>query len=347
MAVSCAAPTATPTESGAQPEEDGAATPAVEETDEPEANPSMGCADFDDLESGDEYHVGDTFTTSGVRITTAVFQLEDGNWTSSDSGFVEVQSGDQTGGSGQEIRVSNILLNFDFGGTLSDLTLQFGEYGGNLNIEINGEFVNFENFEDLNGTTIAGVDSTVVNGLGEDRGTLTLAGPIDTFAVGGQELWIDDVCPPSDLGVDANEDCPDPAVVSLSAEILSHSPEWPDTQGEVAIVGMVRNVGGAAFESSPRQQELVLYQGDSTSDLEPVQRKTFQNLAPGEEVRIIYRRDWDAASPAEGEFPPIYSLWILYDPDIAIDGSESNDDCNLDNNAREMDGDEINRLFTE
>jgi hypothetical protein len=35
----------------------------------------------------------------------------------------------------------------------------------------------------------------VVNGFGNDQGTLTLEGVIDTFALGGQELWIDDLCP--------------------------------------------------------------------------------------------------------------------------------------------------------
>jgi hypothetical protein len=38
------------------------------------------------------------------------------------------------------------------------------------------------------------VTVAVVNGLGNDKGRLELTGTIDSFAVGGQELWIDDVC---------------------------------------------------------------------------------------------------------------------------------------------------------
>jgi hypothetical protein len=95
----------------------------------------------------------------------------------------------------QEMIVNNILLKFDFGGPVAGLALRFGEYGGNLNIDINGEFVNFENFADINGAVIGGVNVSVVNGLGNDQGTLTLLGTIESFAIGGQELFIDDVCP--------------------------------------------------------------------------------------------------------------------------------------------------------
>jgi len=90
--------------------------------------------------------------------------------------------------------VNNINLAFDFGNPVHSLSLMFGEYGGNLNIDINGDFRNFNNFADLNGQTVGGVQVSVVNGLGNDRGRLQLDGVITSFAVGGQELWIDDVC---------------------------------------------------------------------------------------------------------------------------------------------------------
>jgi hypothetical protein len=77
---------------------------------------------------------------------------------------------------------------------LSSLTFRFGEYGGNLNIEINGDFRNFQNFSDLNGLTIGGANVSVTNGFGNDIGEVTISGTIDSFSIGGQELWVDDFC---------------------------------------------------------------------------------------------------------------------------------------------------------
>lgn len=91
--------------------------------------------------------------------------------------------------------VNNVNLTFDFGGPISGLTMRFGEYGGNLNIMISNDFQNFGNFADINGSTIGGVDVSVVNGFGNDQGSLSLAGTSDGFfTVGGQELVIDEVC---------------------------------------------------------------------------------------------------------------------------------------------------------
>lgn len=71
----------------------------------------------------------------------------------------------------------------------------------------------------------------------------------------------------------------------------------------------------------------------------------FQNLAPAQEVNLVYERNWDAASPAEGEFPPTYRLLIGYDPDILLDGNPNNDDCNSNNNQLERSGADVNALF--
>ncbi|MEE8524447.1 MAG: hypothetical protein V3T72_10990, partial [Thermoanaerobaculia bacterium] len=70
----------------------------------------------------------------------------------------------------------------------------FGEFGGNLNIEINGDFQNFGDFADIDGMIIGGVQVAVTNGFGNDQGTLLLTGEIHSLAIGGQELVIDHVC---------------------------------------------------------------------------------------------------------------------------------------------------------
>jgi hypothetical protein len=97
--------------------------------------------------------------------------------------------------------VNNVNLRFDFGTSWPGLSLYFGEYGGNLNIEVNGDFRNFEDFIDIHGILVGGVPVIVIGSAIAECGELFLAGEINSFAIGGQELFIDHVCP-----VDVNED---------------------------------------------------------------------------------------------------------------------------------------------
>ena len=75
--------------------------------------------------------------------------------------------------------------------------MPFGKSGGDINLEINGDFRNFENFSEINTSTIGGCTIEVTNGLGNDAGTVKVTGTVTQFAVGGQELVIDDICIPS------------------------------------------------------------------------------------------------------------------------------------------------------
>ena len=160
------------------------------------------CIDFESLLLDKIYYVGDAFTDSGAYIDVLSFQWGSGSWTS--SGYARVVDDGYAGFSGNEIHINNVNLGFAFSSQLIGLSLNFGEYGGNLNIQVNGEFKNFQNFDDIDGTTIGGVSVSVINGLGNDKGRLILSGDMDTFSfqekeftflIGGQELWIDHVCP--------------------------------------------------------------------------------------------------------------------------------------------------------
>lgn len=155
------------------------------------------CIDFEDMRIGAKYGVGDTFLAdlSGfqAKITGRDFTYSGGGTTS--GGNASVVNGGQAGHLGNDIAVNNILLDFDFGGPVEGMILNFGEYGGNLNLMVNGDFINFEDFADVNGLNVGGVDLIVVNGHGDDSGTLKLDGIIEQFAIGGQELWIDHICP--------------------------------------------------------------------------------------------------------------------------------------------------------
>ncbi|MBN2243975.1 MAG: hypothetical protein JW793_14910 [Acidobacteria bacterium] len=155
--------------------------------------PESGCVDFESMMLGTEYNVGDTFTDSGADLSVLSFTWANGNPTS--SGYARIDPALLAGGTGQGVWLNNVNLGIDFGCKVKGLTLLFGEYGGNLNIAINGDFRNFSNFADINGLNIGDVIVEVTGGSGNDTGTITLTGVIRSFAVGGQELIIDTVCP--------------------------------------------------------------------------------------------------------------------------------------------------------
>lgn len=147
--------------------------------------------DFEDLTAGTSFNVGDMVTTSGVDLTfEEFFWLPSGSTT---DGFAEVWDSDQfAGGAGQDLETNNINVSFHFGDTLTDLSLLYGEYGGNVNLAINGDFRNEQDFDALDGVVVGGVMVNIVD-LGGALRRMELAGPIENFVIGGQELWIDDV----------------------------------------------------------------------------------------------------------------------------------------------------------
>jgi hypothetical protein len=153
------------------------------------------CAKFTNLTSGDTYHVGDTITTSRVEIVVEQFQWSNGTWTN--TGTAKVDDRNYARGSGNDLNARNVNLNFQFDYPLDKISLKFGELGGNNNIRVNGVFQNVADLVSLSGNSIGGVQITVnANQQGNNwYGTLKLNGTINDFAIGGQELWLDDVCP--------------------------------------------------------------------------------------------------------------------------------------------------------
>ena len=150
-------------------------------------NASATLVDFEDLSLGATYHVGDSFTTAGVVITGEEFLLLT-------SGSAKVENGGLAGGTGKELHVNNINLGFNFGTALNALTLQYGEYGGNINLEINGVLANVDNFFDLpaslGGTSVFTFD---IGPHGNSKGAMFIIGTINTFKIGGEKLYLDNI----------------------------------------------------------------------------------------------------------------------------------------------------------
>jgi len=99
-------------------------------------------------------------------------------------------------GSGNDLNARNVNLRFLFDYPVVRITLKFGELGGNNNIQVNDDFKNVQDLVSLNGTTVGGAQVTV-NAIQQGNnwyGKMTLDGNINNFSIGGQELYIDDVC---------------------------------------------------------------------------------------------------------------------------------------------------------
>ena len=169
---------------------------------EPITGLGPACINFESPALGASYNVGDAFTDSGATMTIGPFQWSNTNWTS--GGHATIDDEGLAGGSGQDLTINNVNVGVGFPATPNVVHLRFGEYGGNLNLEVNGDFQNFNNFADLNGTVIGGASVAVTNGFGNDQGTLMLTGEVHSLAVGGQELAVDEICYTGQPGIDAS-----------------------------------------------------------------------------------------------------------------------------------------------
>lgn len=138
---------------------------------------------------------------------------------------------------------------------------------------------------------------------------------------------------PSDCG----ETEPNPAVDRIDFTLVSGG----GTMGDVRIDGVVENKGGGTFDSSAGKQSVQLLEG-SGINFTVVATQDFEDLAPGETVTVSFTKvGWSTVN----EFPPDYRVFIVYDPDISMDGNDNNDDCATSDNTLERSGSEINDLF--
>lgn len=134
--------------------------------------------------------------------------------------------------------------------------------------------------------------------------------------------------------------CTDPATVNLFPRLVART-EPSRGVGIIEIVGVVRNIGQAAYVSDPRQQSVELIEEQPGISPTAVEDRTFTNLAPNATVRLVHRRSWDTST----EFQPRYRLRIVYEPDIRTDANPRNDDCGLANNEAVLEPERINALF--
>ena len=200
---------------------------------------------FDDLASGTTYNPGDTFMSDGIAVKIQDFQWADGTWTP--NGHARVSTDLWAHGADNELNTNNSNAMYDFAGSIgtqTEVALLFGEYGGNINVAVNGDFANVANFADLppalGGCTI----NIVSGGLGNDAGEMVILGPVQNLLIGGQELAVDirgeDDCAAAfeDLPLDAVYHLPDTFTTDLVPCEVAIFTQWdgtPWTSGYVLV----------------------------------------------------------------------------------------------------------------
>ena len=106
------------------------------------------------------------------------------------------------------------------------------------------------------------------------------------------------------------------------------------------VMGTVRNFGPDHFRSGRGQQSITISQETPGAGSRTLNTWNFTNMRANTGNNYYSRsmRNWRLST----EFPPSFTLRIIYDPDIYIDGNPSNDDCNQRNNSKTLTGSQIN-----
>lgn len=162
----------------------------------PARPPAAACIEFEEPALETVYVIGSSHFENNTMIEFETFY--DGGGNPFDNGHAVIDNRLKAGHAGQDLDLNNITMRFRFDQCVEKLALSFGDHGGNENLEINGAFKNVISLQELGSVPLGGVLVHVIDsGMGDGVGRLELISdpsPIQTVALGGQELWVDHVC---------------------------------------------------------------------------------------------------------------------------------------------------------
>ncbi|HWN83022.1 MAG TPA: FlgD immunoglobulin-like domain containing protein, partial [Candidatus Udaeobacter sp.] len=150
---------------------------------------------FQDQTLGTTYGVGDAFTSGAATYRVEPFFAPGPTCTGLVAGGVRIQNGGLACSNGNELEIHDANVGIDFGTTVDRMVLSYGEYGGNVNLTINGDCRNVDNFNILNATDVGDVRVIVgdFDQSGNSCGMMYLVGPIEQLRIGGHDLLIDNL----------------------------------------------------------------------------------------------------------------------------------------------------------
>ena len=153
------------------------------------------CASYDDMIPGPTavYHALDSFMTDGIYCEVRPQQFTDGSEYTAGSAFAQPSM--LACGSGQELATYACAVDHRFAdsiGALEEVSLTVADHGGQINFEINGDFLMPPQYLDLDGLVIGGVTVTVLSGGRSGECTeLLLEGRVENLLVGGGQHFVD------------------------------------------------------------------------------------------------------------------------------------------------------------
>jgi len=138
------------------------------------------------------------------------------------------------------------------------------------------------------------------------------------------------VCHPSQCDYDLAAD--------IKCELISKRNNF---NGRVKITGTVKNIGKKVWRCSASQARALLEEKAPGARPRVLKSEALTRLNLNQTIILEYSLDWYTAN----EFPPDYTIRIDLDPDILMDQNPENDDCNSENNHKELKATTINSLF--
>jgi hypothetical protein len=151
------------------------------------------CYSAESVPDGMSYHVRNGILTADYAFHFVSFTAPDG---SSLEGTAKVTSRNVNGTSVKGVELTRIAVRLGETSSPGTITIQFADFGGGVNLRINGVAVVAASFGQLNGRQIGGATVTVQQTApGPARvGTLRLTGSLASVTVGGQSLLLTQAC---------------------------------------------------------------------------------------------------------------------------------------------------------
>lgn len=153
--------------------------------------------DFSVPAPGTSYVFGDSLTPNGSTVEFKRFQWSSGVWTA--TGVATVFATDNAGGSANELNLNNINLRIIPDTPAVYATYKYADFGGNVNLGVNGDLRNTADLIDVDGDVVGGCDISVTETAipGGVQGEVDIDCPdpvvIEKFGIGGQEFFIDEI----------------------------------------------------------------------------------------------------------------------------------------------------------
>lgn len=209
---------------------------------------------FEDQVLGTTFTVGDEFTSGSADYRLLPYFPAGANCINPDNtGIATIQGLDEACVDGSELHLDDISARITFSTSLNWMVISYGEYAGNVNLQINDDCRNLTDLSDVNGSVVGGVSVWAVDygTPGASCGQLYCSGPIRQFGIGGDDLVLDNirVCEEASSGVETDG----PLAVGAPVELLGSSPNPLHTATRIRFaLGAAENVDVAVYDAGGR-----------------------------------------------------------------------------------------------